>query len=166
MSIAISLLALLATFYQLYLQRIHNERSLRPLGQIVLSDRGAKIFVHIINNGVGPMIIDKVMFTKDRISSNNIEDLLNLAPKSYMHDVVSAETVQKVILPGGFLEIFGTTFDGHTSEKAKGNVITQLAPLDLKVNYRDIYDNKFTVSRNLHWFSRHILNEEIDSSHK
>jgi hypothetical protein len=155
LSIAISLFALLATFYQLYLQRVHNEKSLRPLGQIVLSDREAQIFVHIRNNGVGPMIIDKVTFNKDGISSANIEDCIDLEPRSYMHDIISAETVQKVILPGSHLEIFDTIFEGHAAGQEKDNAIEQLTPITLKVNYRDIYDNKFTIERNFDWFSRH-----------
>ncbi|WP_229215916.1 hypothetical protein [Dyadobacter frigoris] len=151
----ISLFTLLAAFYQLRLQRIHNERSLRPLGQIIFSDREAEIFVQTRNNGVGPMIIDKVTFTKDGVSSTNIEDCLDLDPRSYMHDIVSAESVQKVILPGSFMEIFKTIFDGHTAEKERDNVIGQLAPLALKVNYRDMYDNKFIIERSFEWFARH-----------
>ena len=38
LTLAISILALLATFYQLYLQRVHNEKSLKPLGQLDLYD--------------------------------------------------------------------------------------------------------------------------------
>ncbi|WP_229215356.1 hypothetical protein [Dyadobacter bucti] len=149
LSIAISILALLATFYQLYLQRVHNEKSLRPLAQIVLSDREARMYVQIRNNGVGPLIIDRVAFVKDGISSVNIEDFLTLDPKSYMHDVISAETVQKVILPGSHLEIFDTVFERHASEQEKDNVIRQFNPVTLNVDYRDIYDNKFTIERNL-----------------
>jgi len=62
------------------------------------------------------MIIDRVTFIKDGISSANIEDCLNLNPKSYMHDVIEAETVQKIILPGAHHEIFNSVFDGHSAE--------------------------------------------------
>lgn len=163
-STLIPLFALLAAFYQLRLQRIHNERSLRPLGQIVLSEREAQVFVHIRNNGVGPMIIDKVIYIKDGISAANIEDFLTLEPKSYMHDVISAETVQKVILPGAFLEIFDSIFEGQAAEQEKDNVVRELTPITLKVNYRDIYDNKFTIERNFDWFSRHASVEVSNSN--
>jgi len=106
------------------------------------------------------MIIDKIIFTKEGISSTSIEDFLTLEPKSYMHDVISAEAVQKVILPGALLEIFDTLFEGHAAEQERNNVIRQLTPITLKVNYRDIYDNKFSVERNFDWFSRHALNSE------
>lgn len=64
-TVIISLLALLATFYQLHLQRVHNEKSLKPLAQIDLVDRD-KLSVHIPNNGVGPMIVETIFYLKRR----------------------------------------------------------------------------------------------------
>lgn len=110
------------------------------------------------------MIIDKVIYIKDGISAANIEDFLTLEPKSYMHDVISAETVQKVILPGAFLEIFDSIFEGQAAEQEKDNVVRELTPITLKVNYRDIYDNKFTIERNFDWFSRHASVEVSNSN--
>jgi hypothetical protein len=85
LAIIISLLALLATFYQLYLQRLHNEKSLKPIGQIDVGDRKKHIYVHIQNNGLGPLIIDKVVFIKNGIKYNSISECLKLDPKSYWH---------------------------------------------------------------------------------
>ena len=64
LSLAISVFALIATFYQLYLQRVHNEKSLKPLGQIYFSDRDKTILVQVLNNGLGPLIIDRLTFKK------------------------------------------------------------------------------------------------------
>ncbi len=70
MAIVISVLALIATFYQLYLQRLHNEKSLKPLAQIDFVDRKKLMYVHIQNNGVGPLVIDRLTFVKD---GNSVE---------------------------------------------------------------------------------------------
>lgn len=104
MAIAISLLALLATFYQLYLQRVHNEKSLRPIAQIGIMDRDKVLHVHIENNGVGPLIIEKLTFFKNGKSYSDIEPCLTLNPRSYQHISVT-EFAKKVVLPGSYDEV-------------------------------------------------------------
>lgn len=158
MAIIISLLALLATFYQLYLQRIHNEKSLKPLGQIDVSDRRNHIYVHIQNNGLGPLIIDKVAFIKDGIKYNTINECLNLDPKSYWHISVN-NTGKKVVLPNSHLVVFDKNTENYSTAEIE-NIKKQLTPITLRVSYRDIYDNKLSFERNLEWFSRHMANEK------
>ncbi|PSR55775.1 hypothetical protein AHMF7605_20855 [Adhaeribacter arboris] len=154
MAITISLLALLATFYQLYLQRVHNEKSLKTLVQIDLLDRDKLIFVHIQNNGVGPLIIDKLTFFKNNQRYSSIEDCLDLNPKLYQHIAIT-EAVKKVILPGNYLEVFSTRLAEKADDKEVEDVREQLSVLRLKVEGRDIYNNKVTAERDLHWFLRH-----------
>ena len=163
MAIVISLLALLTTFYQLYLQRAHNEKSLKPLGQIDLLDRKDQIFVYVRNNGMGPMVIDRISYIKDSQTYTSIKDCVNLHPRSYMHISID-EAGQKVILPDSHLEVFETIFESGEGEAEIDKVRTQLTPITLKVDCRDIYNNKFTFERNLAWFSRHML--KLNSQNK
>lgn len=156
MTIIISVLALLATFYQLYLQRVHNAKSLKPLGQIDFRDRNRQLAVWIANNGMGPMIIDRVTFFKDGNFSTNIEDCLSLDARSYRRIPIS-ESVKKVVLPNASFEVFATEFEDHEGEAEITNARKQLSAITLKVEYRDIYENKFTLERNLEWFSRHMI---------
>ncbi|WKN45418.1 hypothetical protein [Tunicatimonas pelagia] len=156
MALAISLMALLATVYQLHLQRRHNENSLKPLAQITLTDRGKLLAVHIENNGVGPLIVEKLTFTRDGKHYTNIEDCLNLDPRSYQHIPVT-EDVKQVILPGSHEEVFSMQFGEDTTDKEMNSVRKQLAALKLKVDGRDIYDNKISVERDLQWFVRHNI---------
>ena len=88
-SVIISGLALLATFYQLYLQRVHNEKSLKPLGQIDLPDYKKQVAVHIRNNGLGPLILDRLTFIKDDQQYTSIDNCLDLDPRSYMRMAIS-----------------------------------------------------------------------------
>ncbi|GGD64342.1 hypothetical protein GCM10011514_30380 [Emticicia aquatilis] len=158
MAIIISLLALLATFYQLYLQRLHNEKSLKPLGQIDVGDRKTHIYVHIQNNGLGPLIIKNVVFIKDGITYKTISECLKLAPKSYWH--ISLKGIdKKVILPNAYFVIFDKNTENNSPEEIE-DIKKQLTPITLKVSCRDIYDNKFSFERNLEWFSRHIHSED------
>ena len=146
----------MATFYQLYLQRVHNAKSLKPLGQVDLRDRNRQLAVWIANNGMGPMIIDRITFFKDGNSTTNIEDCLSLNARSYRRIPIS-ESVKKVVLPNASFEVFATEFEDHEGEAEITNARKQLTPITLKVEHRDIYENKFTLERSLEWFSRHML---------
>ena len=153
MIITISLLALLATFYQLHLQRIHNEKSLKPLAQIDFVDRD-KLAVHIQNNGVGPLIVNKLTFFKDEKTFHSIKDCLTIDPKSYQHILIT-DTAKKVIMAGTYFEIFSTIFDEEDTIEFKDKVRRGLASITLIVEGKDIYDNNVTVERKLDWFLRH-----------
>ncbi len=152
-SILISWLALSATFYQLHLQRTHNGKSLQPLGQIDLEDRQGHIYVRITNNGMGPMIIDKLIFIKDGKQYMTIVDCMELSARSYTQIGVS-ESIQKVVLPHSHLTVFETRVEEQDSEDQVQQIRQQLSSIALKVEFRDIYANKTTVERAFHWFSR------------
>ncbi|WP_421828340.1 hypothetical protein [Larkinella sp.] len=158
-SVIISGLALLATFYQLYLQRVHNEKSLKPLGQIDLPDYKKQVAVHIRNNGLGPLILDRLTFIKDDQQYTSIDNCLDLDPRSYMRMAIS-DTVKRVVLPNAHLVVFETQFEDHEGEIEIDQARMQLASITLKVEGRDIYDNKIKLERSLHWFARYMLDKE------
>lgn len=153
MTILISLLALVATFYQLHLQRVHNEKSLQPLGQIDFLAREKQISVYIQNNGVGPLIVNRVTFMKEGISYNSIRDCLSLDPKSYFSIDVT-DSAKKVVLAGAFLEVFSTHFEDHEGKLEQDKVKQELVPLTLKADCKDIYGNKIVIERDFQWFKR------------
>lgn len=66
------------------------------------------------------------------------------------------EFVKKVILPNSSLKVFAAELEPREKETEIENVRKQLTPITLKVDYRDIYENKFTLERSLEWFSRHM----------
>lgn len=142
------------TCYQLYLQRVHNEKSLKPLGQIELGDTKKRVYVYIQNNGIGPLIVDNVIFIKNGSQYNSISECLSLNPKSYLHTFIDS-ILKKVIQPNSQLAVFEKNIENLSNEEID-QVRKQLAPITVKVNYRDIYDNKFSFEKSMHWFSRHI----------
>lgn len=155
LTIIISIIALFLTLYQAHLQRVHNAKSVKPLGQIDLSDRKNHMFIYIQNNGLGPLIIDKLVFSKDGQQYSNISECLELDPKSYWHIIISP-TVNKVVLPNSHLVVFEKNTEKLTIEDVDF-IRRQLFPISLTVHCRDIYDNKFSFERNLQWFSRHTI---------
>jgi hypothetical protein len=157
-SIIIPVLVLLVTVGQWHLQRmqqIHNEKSVKPLGQIHFKDRDKTISVRIINNGLGPLIIDRFTFSKSDNIYCSIADCVDLPVKSFMHDA-SDDLMERVVLPNSHLTVFETRFDAHESEVEINHARKQLAPIILKVEGRDIYDNKIVIERNFKWFARYI----------
>ncbi|RCR67663.1 hypothetical protein DUE52_20685 [Larkinella punicea] len=156
MAVLISWLALAATLYQLYLQRTHNEKSLQPLGQIDLEDRQGHLYIHVTNNGLGPMIVDQLLFLKDGKPYTTIDACLNLVRQSYTAIAVN-ESVRKVILPNSRLVIFETRFE--KGEEDLHLVRQQLSSIRLKVVFRDIYNNKTTIERDFQWFARYAIEE-------
>jgi len=163
LAIIISLLALVATIYQLYLQRVHNEKSLKPLGQIDLRDRESQIRVCIANNGMGPLVIHKLTFTKDGTQYSDIEGCLRFDPKRYRHFLIN-ESAKKVIQPNSSLAVFAVEFEEHEGEAERDTVKQQLSPITLKVDCQDIYDNKVSFERNLEWFSRPTVSKTAEAN--
>jgi hypothetical protein len=154
LALALSILALVATFYQLYLQRIHNEKSVKPLVQINLTDHNGLVYVHIQNNGLGPMIIEKLIFTRGDQVYHDITECLSLNPRTYQHVFISA-SIKKVVPHGTYLEVFSRLFDGNSTKEEIDVVRQELASLRLTVEGKDMYDKKIVVERDLHWFARH-----------
>jgi hypothetical protein len=159
MTVLISWLAWFLLLYQVYLQRTHNEKSLKPLGQIDFRDRQGQLYVRVSNNGVGPMILDRLSFSKDGKSYPTIEECLQLEKRSYSR-LDGYESVRKVILPNSSLMIFEASLTPQESETALNPVRDQLSLITLKVEFHDIYDNKMTIERNCQWFARHMLKED------
>lgn len=155
MSLALSILALLATFYQAYLQRRHNEKSIKPLLQIDLMDNNGVLFVHVQNNGVGPMVVDKLSFTKADQSYTRIEDCISIDPKSYNHIEIT-DTNKKIIIPGQFLEVFAKQFDPKDDQATVDSFRRELSGILFRVDGHDIYDNKVATEKSLKWFARHL----------
>jgi len=153
-ALALSIIALLATLYQLYLQRLHNEKSLKPLLQIDVKDHNELIYVRVQNNGLGPYIIEKLSFTKDEQLYTSIGSCISLNPKSY-HNVSVSETATKVILPNNYLDVFSVRLKPEDTDKYIEQIKTELSLIRLKVHGRDIYDNQINIERDLNWFVKY-----------
>ena len=150
-------LALLATFYQLYLQRRHNEKSLKPLGQIKFIDQKAQLAVQIENFGLGPMIIESLSFSKEGKVSSKIDEYLALDSRSFFSASIDSE-IKKVLPPNGQMDVFAKDVSSLTPDEID-LVRGKLSIVGITLVYRDIYNNQFTAERSLQWFSRHIVQE-------
>lgn len=145
---------------QWHLQRVHNRKSVKPLGQIYFWDRDKTIAVRVINNGLGPLIIDRIVFSKSDNIYSSIVDCVDLPAKSFMHSS-SDDIVKRVVLPNSSMTVFEAALEEGESEASLDRVRNQLTPIALKVEGRDIYDNKIILERDFKWFSRYSLADSV-----
>lgn len=144
------------------MQRAHNRKSVLPIGHFSVGDYENQIFVHLRNDGVGPMIIEKLTVEKGGNSEQAKSAIIEFMPE----------------LPGGYLwsnfveDISGRalsaeknivliSLEGDQEEKgfiaAKQIVRKALSDLAVKVEYKNIYGEEMPpVSRSLRWFARHL----------
>ncbi|WP_229379718.1 hypothetical protein [Fibrella forsythiae] len=100
------------------------------------------------------MIVDRLTFIKNGKSYTTIETCLQLDRRSYAR-LDGYESMRKVILPNSFLTVFETSFEAQEGEAAIDQARQQLAPITLRVDFHDIYDNPMTIQRDSHWFLRY-----------
>ncbi|MDN3588070.1 hypothetical protein QWY86_15410 [Pedobacter aquatilis] len=154
----VSFFALVTTTYQLVIQRQHNRKSVRPIGQLKCLDRQETLYVYLTNDGMGPLTATKLIFRKDSLEYFNIEDCLNLDPKTYFHALIDSEN-QRTILPDAHIKIFEVLYQ-ETDEEDKQILRKELYNMVVEAHYKDIYGKKFKVSRDLTFFSRHFGAED------
>jgi hypothetical protein len=156
-ALLVSFIALIFTIFQFYIQRKHNQNSVRPIGQIVCGDKQETVFVHLANLGLGPMTVTKLSFKTNNGTVHNIEHCLTLNPRSYFHVTISEDNPQ-TILPNGHLKLFEQVFN-HFGDPNKQQSRSLLCEMEIQAEYYDIYNSMYTVKRKLNWFGRY-LNEE------
>ncbi|MCF0049558.1 hypothetical protein LXM25_05805 [Dyadobacter sp. LJ53] len=122
-----------------------------------MGDIQRHLFVHLQNNGVGPLIVEGLSFVKNGVEYPGIEECLTVDPKSYNHDIEISSETPKVILPGAYLEVFGMIFAEQEGEVELSRARAELAGLRLNVRAKDIYDKRLTATRSFQWFARHSL---------
>ena len=54
----VSLLSIILTSLNLWMQRTHNRKAVLPIGHITVGDYENDIFVRLRNDGVGPLLIE------------------------------------------------------------------------------------------------------------
>jgi hypothetical protein len=141
-------------------QRQHNVLSVRPIGSIVYGDYETRLFVKIVNHGVGPMRITQIRVDGAAESGQPLIKLMpELPPKVYWTNFVE-DTSGRTVPPGGELMLLdfdsGSTASAAHYQVARDHVREALGTLSLHVEYTDVYDSKIEpVRRDLKWFHRH-----------
>ena len=141
-------------------QQEHNRLSVRPIPSIVVGDYENRLFVKIVNNGVGPLLITKLRTPGSPDPDKAlIFHMPALLPKVLWTNFVE-DTTGRSIPPGSELVILD--FDSGSSGSlgqysiSRDKVRAALGELSVEVQYTDVYNSHLpTISRDLKWFHRH-----------
>jgi hypothetical protein len=158
----VSIVSIVIAIVNMAMQRAHNRKSVLPIGHITVGDYENEISVRLRNDGVGPLIVEKVAVMRGADSERAESAIIEFMPE----------------LPGGHL---WSTFVGNISGRAisaedritlillegnqkderfnaaKRSVRKALSDLTVRVEYRNIYGEKMpSVSRSLNWFGRQL----------
>ena len=135
-----AVLALFVSIRALKLQKKHNELSLIPVCEMFTANFDDNLAVEIYNKGLGLMEILAVEFVHlSGVKYNNLHDLI------WFEDGISYNTLEpnKVLMSGEKVVLVG--FSKFTDEQRK-RIIATLSNIEVYIEYRDVYDNKYTFS--------------------
>lgn len=139
----------------LYFQRIHNKKSVLPLGSINLADYEDCLRIKISNNGVGPMII-KSCITKG--NSENKSYPIDWMPDNIIWKTFRRNLEEHAIIASESLTLLELNVDlnDKAAVKQREKIRNILKDLEMTIKYTDIYGKNFTESRKLNWFGRNL----------
>lgn len=160
-ALVVSLTAIILTLVQINIQREHNFKSIKPIGQINVADYEADVHVAISNAGIGPLIITNVkVFNAQRQSTN----LLNILPDDLVNSMIwtdfVVELVGRAVNVGEDVYLIRAMFDDDenlTQELMdfRTRLRACLGQITIELTYTDVYEkNTYTTSRQLTWFAR------------
>jgi hypothetical protein len=160
---AATLIAAISIFFAargLSLQRDHNRLSVVPVPFIALADFENHIRVKIRNDGIGPLLIKGITYSREGIKDEQA-DLVSYMPplpitlhwsnfsSGYLRSVRPGDEVILLELEG---DLENPEFVGFRDKCRR-----KLAKLEVSVDYTDVYGGAFpVVSRNLDWFGRRL----------
>lgn len=155
-AVIVSTISIFVAVRALSLQRAHNRKSLLPVAYFGVGDYENFLVVRLSNDGVGPMVVDKMS-----VLNASTKKEIGLAIIDHMPDGLEWETYTRDIrgrsLGAGkdllLISLRGDPEDS-TFRKARDSVRCELAKLIVKIEFHSVYDEKFVAERSLEWFAR------------
>lgn len=138
-------------------QRKHDELSLRPLPQVTVADYQHKLTVTLRNNGVGPMIVTRLVAGNGSEVRDQIMAWMPDLPDELAWTNFSGNVDRRSIAPGGSIVLLHLEGDDEDPEFAvwRDRTRAALKPLTVNVEYTNIYDTVLPpVQKSLNWFGR------------
>ena len=161
-ALLVSIISIILTILTLKEQKRHNLKSVRPIGRITVGDYENDIYVSILNNGIGPLIIKSFKAKNSKISSTT--GLIDIVPTDINNNVIWTDFASnfdnRAIKAGERLYLLRLTFE-EKADQQQENIKTRLRnflkDLTVELQYTDIYEKRtYTIERKLDWFGRHL----------
>jgi hypothetical protein len=130
----------------------------RPLASIMVGDYKNHVFVEVVNNGMGPMIIKSITINN---SPQPLDiALLEVLPKGIYWRHFTSDCTDRSVRAGGkvlLLDLHSSTYRGvNASFVADRDLVRHaLGNITVRVKYTDMYnENQPIAERTLDWFHR------------
>ncbi|MCP3907446.1 MAG: hypothetical protein GY712_05450 [Oceanicoccus sp.] len=140
-------------------QKIHNQKSVRPICSITYKNYLSEIVITVSNDGVGPMLVDALELIKNGKVYRRLKDLISPSfPSGGEYTYKWVNFIQQRTIPvGGHIEIFCFhKTEGQTDfESVRDKVRKALTEVTISIKYSDIYGKDFPrAERTLHNFTK------------
>lgn len=164
LAVLVSVCALRVSHLTLKNQQRHNILSVRPIPIVTVLDREDSLRVKIRNHGSGPMLILQVRVTHGVSGRESLVEWMPALLDGERWTDFAGPISDRSLRPGS--EIILLQLDGEQENGAfarrRSDVRAALAPLQVAVEYTDIYESTFEkYVKELSWFDRH---KEVKSS--
>ena len=131
-------------------------RTVRPIASIKFGDYEDDLYVYLVNDGVGPLLIDEFICKNRERKGKNIIDFM---PKDITWRTFIENLNGWTVPPNGrhYLIRLSRNPEDENFDDIRHSVRKALSELSVQVIYHDLYDKKFESQvRDLAWFGRTI----------
>jgi hypothetical protein len=173
-NVLVAAIALLVAAFSIYLsfhtfraQKTHNKLSVKPLPFIAVADYEDRLWVKLVNNGSGPLVVRSTEISGLNEKTTGLIERMPPMPNSLAWKSFTSGMVDRSILPTH--ELFFIDLSGDPSNPTyvsyRNKCRAKLACLTVSIEYTDIYGDKFEpVRRTLDWFARGQKKQETSAS--
>jgi len=161
-ALVVSGVSIFLTLKTLKVQKQHNLKSVRPIGRLTAGDYEDDIYISIVNEGIGPLIIKELKVSTTKLSALS---LIDIVPDHINNQVIwtdfAANFNGRAIRSGDRLYLLRKTFEDTEKQQVVNEKTRELLrkffqQLTLELTYIDIYDVQYKVERKFDWFGRHF----------
>jgi hypothetical protein len=147
----VAILSLLVSFWQAWLQRDFNRKSLKPLPWFYLDNKDGNLRVDFYNDGQGPLIINDTIFERGEIKGKHIWEVL---PEGTEFDSAKMLSRGKIIGSRVNLTLFSKKFDENDTEveRKRDDLRGILGSIKATITYHDLYGYRDKIERSFAFF--------------
>jgi hypothetical protein len=157
-----ALIALVVSVWALWVQRSHNKISVRPMPEVTLGDYENSISVKLSNNGVGPLVVNRVLVRNGTEERESIIDWMPALPNARPWTNFAIVEPGRTVKTNGLVPLVELTQEqGEVGFAAiRDSARAALSRLTVTVEYTDVYGSTFSpCTRSLDWFGRNLHND-------
>lgn len=156
----VSFISIILTIVTLWMQRVHNLKSVTPIANFSLSNYENDVAVQIINQGTGPLIVRSLTVTQPNgPPAKNIISLMPDLPDKLDWVTFFENTENFAITPTNSITLIQLSGDETDEEfcAARDMVRRRLSELQMTLEYQDIYGRLMPQNtKDMKWFSKYL----------